>query len=554
MKTTFNLRGVGIGLGSVILLLASGVATRANVYATNVRLNGSASDAALYVPCGQVTISYLLNEPATAGVTIDILQGDAVVFSKAFPGGGLGAERGINTYVWSGHDATSTLVPLTNYTVRVTAASYGYNEWTQISDDLNPGNYAWSPTSIAVNRNTNSPGYGRVFLANASPGPNPGFNLGDLVGLLKLNADGSRASDGAFSTGGWTWAGDGFSPWKLEVSADDHLYVHDWSSNVVLRFDQRIASESRIEVWRADSQTTNGLANFTGLSVAGSGTNTWLSMADASVTNGLGVRRWPIGPDGRVAANELGLTTVQAGTNSDLAVAPYDVAVDASNRNYTIQYRETAGDAALRVLCFPPYTNGTPALTNAEWKIGSGNDSMGGASGVAVDRDGRYVAVAFAGALVHGTRTGGRTTVFDAATGGVVTNLVTHLPGTESHDHLDVAWDNVGNLYDVDHYEGLWRVYSPPGSNAAVTVALAPLRVTEPPINPILEAISYTAGQFTFSLTGRTNLDYLIQASTNLNDWTTVATNAAERCSTRSVSVPAFETRNFYRATPVLTP
>lgn len=551
MKTTFDLRAVVVGVALTFFLLASAGVTRANVFASNVRLNGSASDAALYVPCGQVTISYLLNEPATAGVTVEILRGDTVVFSQVFAGGGPGAERGQNTFVWDGHDTSHTLVPLTNYTVRITAAAHGYGKWTQISDDFNPGNYAWHPTSIAVNSNTNSPDYGRVFVANASPGPNPGFNVGDLVGLLKLNADGSRASEGAFSTGGWPWAGDGFSPWKLEVSADDHLYVHDWASNGVLRFDQRISSESRLEVWSAANQP-DGAANFTGLSIAGSGTNIWLSMADASFTNSLGIRRWPIGQDGRVAAGDFGLTTVEVGTNSDLTIAPYDLTVDASNRTYTIQYREAAGDPAPRVLCFPPHTNGVPALTNTEWKVGSANNSMRGASGVAVDREGRYVAVAFAGALVNGLWTGGRTTVFDAATGAVVTNLVTDLPGGESHRHLDVAWDNVGNLYDVDNYQGLWRVYSPPGSNAAVTVALAPLRVTEPPLAPILAALGHANGRFEFSLTGRTNVTYIIQASTNFSDWTPVATNAPEPCSTRVVSVPATGERSFYRATPAL--
>ena len=552
MKTIFDLRAVVVGLALTDFLLASVGAARANVFASNVRLNGSASDAALYVPCGQVTISYLLNEPATAGVTIEILRAETVVFSQVFPGGGPGAERGQNAFVWDGHDANHTLVPLTNYTVRITAAAHGYGQWTQISDDFNPGNYAWHPTSIAVNRNTNSPDYGRVFVANANPGPNPGFNVGDLVGLLKLNADGSRAFEGAFSTGGWPWAGDGFSPWKLEVSADDHLYVHDWASNVVLRFDQRISSESRLEVWGAANRPPAGAANFAGLSLGGSGTNAWLSLADASLTNSLGIRRWPIGQDGRVAAGELGLTVVDVGSNSDLTIAPYDLTVDASNRTYVIQYREAAGDAAPRVLCFPPDTDGVPAQTNAEWKVGSANNSMRGASGVAVDREARYVAVAFAGALVNGFWTGGRTTVFDAATGVVVTNLITDLPGGESHRHLDVAWDNVGNLYDVDNYEGLWRVYSPPGSNAAVTVALAPLRVTEPPLAPILTALGQANGRFDFALTGRTNLTYIIQASTDFSDWTAVATNAPEPCSTRVVSVPATGERSFYRATPAL--
>ncbi len=553
MKIISNFRHLVAGLTSLTLLLTSGATGRANVYATNVRLNGSANDAALYIPCGEVTISYLLNEAATAGVTIDILQGETVVHSLAFAGGSAEAERGAHAVIWDAHNSLGELVPLATYAVRITVAATGYSEWTQISEDFNPGNYAWDPTSIAVNKNTNSPYYGRVFLANASSGPNPGFSPGDRVGLLKLNADGSRASDGAQSSGGWTWSGDGFSPWKLEVSADDQLYVHDWTSNVVLRFDQQVTYDSRLEVLRADNRPAGSSANFTGLSVTGSGTDTWLSMADVSAPDGLGIRRWHIGMDGRLAANDLGETIVQAGTNSDLSVAPYDVALDASNRIYAVQYREAVGDAARRVLCFPPYSNGTPALTNAEWKIGSANNFMRGASGVAVDREGRYVAVAFAGSLVNGFLTGGRSMVLDAATGNTVTNIVTDLPGGESHDHLDVAWDNVGNLYDVDNYEGLWRVYSPPGSNAAVTVALAPLRVTEPPLAPILQAVDRVGSEFRFTLTGRTNVNYVIQASTDFTDWIAVATNGPAVCSTRLITVNATAERSFYRATPAST-
>ncbi len=552
MNTVINLRSLVAALAASFFFLNASTATWANVYVTNIRLVGSAGDAAIYIPCGVVTISYLLNEPATAGLTIDILNGDTVTHSIAYAGGAAETDRGEHAVTWTGH-AQGVLVPLTNYTVRITAAANGYEEWTQISNDFDPGSSVWDPTSIAVNCNTNSPYYGQVYVANASPGPNPGFNPGDLVGILKLNADGSRSFSGAQSTGGWRWTGDGFSPWKIEVAADDTVYAYDWTSNAVLRFDQMISAESRSEVLRSDNFPAG--AEFSGLAVTGSGTNAQLWMTDASAPDGVGVRRWQVGARGTAATNDLGVTVVQAGTNSDLSFAPYDVTVDSSNRIFALQYREALGDPAMRVLCFPPYTNSAAALTNAQWKVGSGNNSMRGASGVAVDPTGRYVAAAFAGALVSGSLSGGRTMVLDATNGQTVTSIITDIAGGESHDHLDVAWDNVGNLYDVDNYEGIWRVFSPPGSNAASTVALVPLRVSEPPLAPVLKAVDFSAGQFRFLLTGRTNVNYAIQASTNLTDWASVATNdAPATCSTRLVSVKASGARNFYRATPASTP
>ena len=48
------------------------------------------------------------------------------------------------------------------------------------------------------------------------------------------------------------------------------------------------------------------------------------------------------------------------------------------------------------------------------------------------------------------------------------------------------------------------------------------------PIAPVmLTPVSYAAGQFTFSVTGPVGPDYVIMASTNLVDWSDLATNAA---------------------------
>lgn len=544
-------RRAGVALLLAALLSAVPQAGRANVYATNIRLNGSANGAALYIPCGEVQISYLLNEPATAGVTVDILKDTNVVHSISLPGNGPGTQRGWNAVVWDAHDAQGNLVPLDTYTVRVTAASHGYDRWTQISDDFAPGNYVWDPVAITVNRNTNSPWYGRVFVANASPGPNPGFNPGDRVGLLKFNADASAPADGVHSTGGWSWAGDGFSPWKLEVGRDDRLYVNDWSGGAVVQFDQWVSYDSRRLVWRADSPTPDVRNSFGGLALSGDGQESFLWLANAAETTDAGLWRWPLDALGAVSTGDPGTLIVQAGGESDLDQAPYDVAVDVSNRIYVIQHRLAALDPAARLLCFPPYTNGAPPLTNALWKVGSGNNAMRGASGVAVDPTGRYVAVAFAGTVEGNWRTGGRTTVFDAATGEVVTNIITDLPGQASHAHADVAWDQVGNLYDLDRSESLWRVYSPPGSNAASTVATGPLLVSLPPLRPILQALGHANGQFTLALTGRTNASYVIEAAPGFGGWTPVATNGASACPTRVVTVSAPLNQSFYRAYPL---
>src|SRR4051794_36558585 len=73
--------------GIVFTLVAAAFtpSAKANVYATNIKLNGSITNAVNTSQGSSVTISYILNEAATAGVTIDILSGVTVVRSISIP-------------------------------------------------------------------------------------------------------------------------------------------------------------------------------------------------------------------------------------------------------------------------------------------------------------------------------------------------------------------------------------------------------------------------------------------------------------------------------------
>src|SRR5437773_5898101 len=59
-----------------------------------------------------------------------------VVRTLRFEAGQPGALRGTNTVVWDVKDEVDNFVPLGNYFVHIAAASSGYGDWTQISDDL----------------------------------------------------------------------------------------------------------------------------------------------------------------------------------------------------------------------------------------------------------------------------------------------------------------------------------------------------------------------------------------------------------------------------------
>lgn len=532
-------------LTSLLLASCSLSTAHANVYATNLRLNGSHTNL-LYAAGTNVAISYLLNEPASGGVAIVIKSSDTAVRTITLPGGGVGTTRGSNYIVWNGRDDASNNLSPGSYSLHVTTASVGYGGWTQISNDGEEGNYAFGPTGIAVNQNTNSPYYGRVFIANSRSNSSGIFLPGDALGLLKANADGSPAEAG-FSDGGWPWAGEILSPFKIEVSADDFVYVNDWATNgILLRFDQALSPTSRKLILRPDNWPNGGQAVLGGPAIVGAGTNTQIWMADIiTAPAGVGIRRFQVADDGALATNDVGVTIVQTGGGSSLTESPFDVALDSSNRIYTIQKVVESGHAAYRILRFPTYTNGIPVLTNADWQIGSANDNLRGASGIAVNSAASQVAVALEGfgTGISPARVGAGVRVFDAADGSAVVTL----PIPPSHQHYDVAWDKVGNLYTCDFYDGVWRAYSPPGTNYATTVALATVQFGEPSGPPTLSLPGYAGGQFQFTLNGQANFTYVILSSTNLQSWSPVATNFST-AATRLINLTTPGALNFYRA------
>jgi hypothetical protein len=528
--------------------------SHANVYATNIRLNGGLTNIVVTGGTG-VAITYSLNESATLGLTINLNSGATTVRTIALTYPGPGTLQGSNYIVWDGLNNSSNLVSGT-YSVSITTASSGFTNWTQTSSETNDlGYHVWAPRGIAVNRNTNSPYYGRVFVANANEGVDTAGHLGDRLGILKLNADGTYAAEGGQSDGGYDWsrgqpAFDGFSPWKLEVGSDDRLYANDfYDQGLIFSFDQLVSSTSIRAVLRVDNYWANSLVFYDGPFISGSPGNMQIWMADSNDQVGgnyaatAGIRRWNLTPAGATVTNDTGSMIVQPGVSSGLDYVPRDLALDSSNNIYTIQDIPDQGSLYWRVLRFPAYTN--VAEANAEWRIGSGDDSMAGAAGIAVDPTSTYIGVAFKGYLDSSGYTNGSVRVFYATNGAPVMTF------GAGNDHYDVAWDNVGNLYAaagalIEGDAGRWRSYSPPGTNQATTVAIPTVQLTIPtPL--VLTNPSYSNGQFQFTLTGDTNATYVILSSTDLVNWSPVATNTST-LAVRQITNNVSGSRTFFRA------
>jgi hypothetical protein len=513
-------RGLALALGLNVVAFSA----RANVYATNLKLNGSVTNVVAIQGDG-VSISFLLNEPATLGTTVNIRAGTNVVRSLSCADGSPGALRGLNTVVWDGKDRDSNTVAPGAYAVSVTASS-SHTDWTQITSDADdPNTYVFEGHGIAADQNPSSPYYGRIFVANSA---NNGSETDppNVAGVLKFNADTSGAEEGISSAGldGHDWAGNFVSPWKIAVSADDDVYVSDLASGgEVYRWDPTISSNSLLYVLRTDNQPPG--ATLTGPAIFGVGTNAEVWMANTSATEGA-LLRWRLATNGACASNDLGVAIVGIGTN--LSSAPSAIALDKAGNIYACVAVTSLGSPVQRVFRFPAYdpsTNGSLVETNADWAVGAGDDTYCGASGIAVDPTGAYVAVSFEGIFPDN----GNTKIFSATNGALITSLDL---GDGFSIHVDTAcgWDAVGNVYYIDNYFGRWRAVSPPGTNHATTAALGLVQVVAPPIYPpYISSVETTNGTVTIEFIASpydTPADFAVVGAAEVLGPYTVVSNA----------------------------
>jgi hypothetical protein len=523
LRCRWNFRGLALALG--LNLLAS--STLANVYPTNLKLNGGITNVAA-MQGDSVSITYVLNEPAALSVMVNILAGTNVVRSLSFAGGGPGAERGLNTVVWDGKDLNSNTVAPGAYAVSVTAST-SHTNWTQITSDSDDANIrVYDGYGIAVDQNRTSPYYGRILVANSD---NSGqTDPPNVAGILKFNADTSGAEEGVASAGqdGHDWTGHHLSPFKIAVSADDYVYVSDLANGgkgVIYRWDPTISSNSMLYVLRTDNQGAG--TTLSGPAIVGAGTNTEVWMVDTSASQDA-ILRWKLASNATCATNDLGSAVVGIGTN--LSTAPSALALDPQGRIYTCVPVLDSGDPVQRVFRFPAYdasANGNVAETNADWAVGTGDDTYCGARGIAVDPSGTYVAVSFEGVFFNG----GNTKILSAANGALITNLdldVT-IGGDSIHSDTACAWDAVGNVYYIDNYVGRWRAVSPPGTNQATTAALGLVQVAALVVVPNITSVQTSGGTVTIEFTAAsfdTAADFAVVGATDVMGPYSIISNA----------------------------
>jgi hypothetical protein len=444
MRLIRKLLSVSLVLTLVVTLLG-GVFTnssRANVYATNIKLNGSLTNTSV-LPGVPVSISYILNEPATVAVALSILSGTNVVRSFVIPSGNPGALMGTNLVIWDGKNEGGTNEPPGTYGVSITAAAAGFTKWTQTSTDTNGGYHVFAPRGIAVNNNSNSPYYGRVFIGSAQ-GNGTGTQPGDVDGILKANADGSLADEGQ-STGGYPWFDDDFqdSPHFLRYGRDDRIYALDLTvgNGLIVALDMTMSTNHLVltPTNYANTPFTPGFGWGTfDITDAGT-TNGRVWLGDIEQSGGAGLWAWRLTNGVADPNDKVGKQVVAAG--GALSEDPSGGSMMDVNSNIFIGQYIFPNDSNNRAMVFTNW-NGTSILTNGTaWQTGGNDDTFDGVYDLAIDSrvNPKYVALSLS--VSGGLR------VLNATDGSVVTTNAQSLANLDGTNvYFGVAWDAVGNL------------------------------------------------------------------------------------------------------------
>jgi hypothetical protein len=431
------------------------------------------------------TVSFVLNESAD-NVTVTLNPGGTALDLGALNKG---------THSFNLGAATSFQI-----VVRKTAVA----AWTLISTDTNSLLQFNAPRGVAVNLNTNSPAFGRIYVANSAVGSvTGGRTVGD--GLYLLNADQSDAlgrsntastAGIAFDAAGGTATPGANSPWHIEVGPDGFLYIADFSTNTanIYRTDADVSPGSGVNVLEFFGITNQTVHTTIGSSpvVRGSLANNDLTVwaIDGRFPPGGNYNRlyrWDIngGPLPHSGAptplaNPLINTVVDVTT--DLARGP-------DGKFYMMQNRSAGNESGIVVVD----TDGTTILWRSLTETRSISNNP---SATDILRVSRAVSISPDGSKMAIIRDDLQTWVVPLLSGVPdLSNreLVATYSGTPTTLGRDVCWDAAGNLYALSSGNQLLRIFSPGGATVATTGSDGTFNLSVVQ----LPAVSVTAGSST---------------------------------------------------------
>ena len=433
----------------VFVLLTYALALGASVLRATPYASGISNNAG--------TVSFVLNEAAD-NVTVTLNPGATTLDLGALNKG---------THSFSLGTATSFQI-----TVRKIAAA----AWTLISSDTNRLLQFSNPRGVAVNQNTTSPVFGRIYVANASAAATTtGRPVGD--GLYLLNADQSDAlgrgdtastADIVFTSGGQQ----AFTPWHIELAPDGYLYIADFSTNTgtIYRTDADVNPGSGINIFEH-----YGITNQTVHTTIGSSPIARGSLANNDLTVWAIDGRFP--PSGsynrlyrwNINGGPLPHNSPPTALANPLINTVVDVTTDLDRgpdgKFYMMQNRSAGNESGIVVIAADETTILWRSLT--ETRSISNNPSA-----TDILRISRAVSISPDGSKMAVIRDDLQTWVIPL-TNGIPDlgnrELVTTYSGAPTTLGRDVCWDAAGNLYALSSGNQLLRVFSPGGATVATT-------------------------------------------------------------------------------------
>ncbi len=195
--------------GFIKVAFSLGIASLASVAGAHPYASGLTNNSGV--------ISWVLNETAT-DVKVVFDNGATTIDY------GSGLMVGTNVFTLGSH---------TNFSIVV--FKVGSNVLNQISSDANIYNDFHGPRGVAINKNPKTWNFGRIYVANASPG-SAGARPITTRGIYALDAasgDCLGLGNSAATAGMFLGSSTTFSPYKLAVGPDDALYVGDASTGTI---------------------------------------------------------------------------------------------------------------------------------------------------------------------------------------------------------------------------------------------------------------------------------------------------------------------------------
>ncbi len=445
----------------LIIGLALASSTGANIMPTAL-----SSSAASFNPTTEtVDLCYRLNEAAGMAVAVEIYNASEQLV-RTLEGT---TDRGLNTVTWDGKNDAGEYVPNGSYYFKVIASDFGHSDWEVISTDtLEAGYIMYSGKALKINKNPDSPHYGKVYITNTIGGTsiNPGATE-QLDGIYVFWPDGTPVTTyiDTINFGGNTVDGSGSSPWWLAIGPDDHIYISDWKDGYenVWEFDADMTPESMIQILSKDHLDNHG--NVCGMAVRGTGENRVLYTTDEDLSPGWSIWKYEIGT---------------------LASPPYITSpglfIEGISGMYNRQFFDftftSNGDTLFANDYVSSVAPGVDLVNLSKWYVGGAEPETLWTKLQAEGTDPTFRRITgidydeLHGRLAASCRT---SWIFIFNSNGdslhAIENSGTHNRGC--------VFDAVGNIYVVNSSNELWRVWSPPdGINASTTKSPFAIEVT----------------------------------------------------------------------------